>query len=357
MKLNKDEIKKLLEWFVDSSETKEEYTEQRKKSIEENQKWVQPEVIRDMSNEELKTKFLNFYEEGGGLQNMLLMYKNSLTRDIDKLKKSLLYLLDEDVPIKKRCDEVIEQGGDHHIKGLGKGLATSFLISYKPDEYGLWNNKTENGLEVLGWYPHEKGVSKGEKYVEILESLKKLKELGSKFVLSLTDIDLFLHTISAEEEGGEIVEQIKQGGNIFDPDNPEKSEEMVFMMEKYLEHFIEKNFDRIGFDSNLKLYQDEENNGRQYPTSVGRIDLLAVDEDTDDYVIIELKKGKAADRVVGQILRYMGWVRENLVEDNEGVRGLIILKKMNDRLRYALSNIPDVDIYEYKVDFSIQSFS
>ncbi|MGV9206304.1 MAG: endonuclease NucS domain-containing protein [Promethearchaeia archaeon] len=358
MELNENEIKKLLEWFVESSNTKKEDTEHRNKSIEKNHKWIQLEVINDMSNDEFKNKFLNFYEKGGGLQNMLLMYKNSLTKDIDKLKKSLLYLLDENIPIKKRCDEVIGQDGDHHIKGLGKGLATAFLISFKPEKYGLWNNKTENGLEVLGWKPHEKGDTKGEKYEEILRSLKDLRDLGSKHDLSLSDIDLFLHTISATEEGGEIVEKIKQGGTIFDPDDPEKSEDMTFMMEKYLEHFMEKNFSRIGFDSNLKLFQDEENNGRQYPTSVGRIDLLAIDKATGDYVVIELKKGDPADKVVGQTLRYMGWVKENLVEnDNKDVRGLIILKNMNDRLKYALNNIRNIDVYEYKVDFKIQSIS
>src|SRR3546814_11462048 len=52
--------------------------------------------------------------------------------------------------------------------------------------------------------------------------------------------------------------------------------------------------------------------GRQYETTVGPIDILARDKKTGGYVVIELKKGRAADKVYGQISRYMGWVKKNI---------------------------------------------
>jgi hypothetical protein len=35
--------------------------------------------------------------------------------------------------------------------------------------------------------------------------------------------------------------------------------------------------------------------------------------------VIELKKGKASDSVVGQVQRYMGYVKDELVEKNQRV--------------------------------------
>jgi len=47
------------------------------------------------------------------------------------------------------------------------------------------------------------------------------------------------------------------------------------VLEKYLEDFIVTNFDRI-FGGQLILFVDSEGNRRkQYPTDVGRIDILA----------------------------------------------------------------------------------
>ena len=47
--------------------------------------------------------------------------------------------------------------------------------------------------------------------------------------------------------------------------------DMEFPMETYLEEFIEGNFDKIGFDPKLELYEDEDHRGRQYPTRVVEI--------------------------------------------------------------------------------------
>ena len=41
-------------------------------------------------------------------------------------------------------------------------------------------------------------------------------------------------------------------------------------------------------------------------------------------LVIELKKGRASDSVVGQIQRYMGYVKDELAEKNQPVKGVII---------------------------------
>ncbi|MGN6123415.1 MAG: endonuclease NucS domain-containing protein, partial [Sphingomonas oligoaromativorans] len=75
---------------------------------------------------------------------------------------------------------------------------------------------------------------------------------------------------------------------------------------------------------------------RQYSTTVGPIDLLARDKKTGQYVVIELKKGRSADKVYGQLSRYMGWVKANLAGGAE-VMGVIVGSKIDDKLRSAVS--------------------
>lgn len=133
----------------------------------------------------------------------------------------------------------------------------------------------------------------------------------------------------------------------------DKEEQNKFVLEKYLEAFIVSNFDRI-FGGNLVLFVDGEgNNGQQYSTGVGDIDILAKKTNTDSFVVIELKRGRESDKVVGQILRYMGWVKENLCDGDQGVEGLIICKEANDKLTYALKMTNDIELRCYEVDFRL----
>lgn len=90
--------------------------------------------------------------------------------------------------------------------------------------------------------------------------------------------------------------------------------------------------------------------GRQYITDVGRIDFLCRDKSSGDLWVIELKRGQSSDRVMGQILRYMGWVKANLAGDHD-VHGLIVTHKNDERLRYAVSMVPSVEAWTYRVKF------
>lgn len=69
--------------------------------------------------------------------------------------------------------------------------------------------------------------------------------------------------------------------------------------------------------------------------------------------MIELKKGRASDVVVGQILRYMGYVQEELAEPDQTVRGVVIALEDDQRLRRALAMVPTIDFYRYQVSFKL----
>jgi len=128
-----------------------------------------------------------------------------------------------------------------------------------------------------------------------------------------------------------------------------------FALESHLAEFIGNNWNKV-FGMQLRIYRDEQGrDGKEYDTKeIGKIDFLCQD-DNNDFVVIELKKGRATDRVLGQIQRYMGWVLENLAQGHE-VRGLIITPTSEDeQLRYALKVAKYIQWKCYKLDFSLVS--
>ena len=139
------------------------------------------------------------------------------------------------------------------------------------------------------------------------------------------------------------------------PRDPPDIEDPAFVLEKYLEEFIVSNFHAI-FKGELKIYEDTEgNDGRQYDTEdVGTIDILAVESKSNSLVVIELKKGSPSDDVVGQVLRYMGWVKEKLCANGQAVKGLIICSNPDHRLSYALKVTQNVDVRYYSVSFKLR---
>jgi restriction system protein len=69
--------------------------------------------------------------------------------------------------------------------------------------------------------------------------------------------------------------------------------------------------------------------------------------------VVELKRGRASDVVVGQVLRYMGYVKEEIAEDDQTVEGVVIALDDDQRLRWALSSVPAISFYRYEVSFKL----
>jgi len=130
--------------------------------------------------------------------------------------------------------------------------------------------------------------------------------------------------------------------------------QVEFVLEKYLEDFLVTNFDRV-FGGRLAVLADPEQGliGQQFKTDVGTIDILAREESTSSFVVIELKKGRESDQVVGQVLRYMGWVRDNLCQEGQQVKGMIICREVDLRLTYALKMTQGIALKVYRVDFKL----
>jgi len=76
------------------------------------------------------------------------------------------------------------------------------------------------------------------------------------------------------------------------------------------------------------------NDGRQYATPIGRIDMLCLSEG-GQYVVVEIKADEARDSVFGQILRYIGWVHRNIARAQNNVRGIILASQFPESARYS----------------------
>jgi restriction system protein len=122
----------------------------------------------------------------------------------------------------------------------------------------------------------------------------------------------------------------------------------------YLNTYLVMNWAQTELGKDYDIYtEDGEPVGQQYPTDTGPMDLLAVKKDKTELLVVELKKGKASDVVVGQLLRYMGFVKEDLAEPNQSVRGVIIALEDDLRIRRALAVTPSIQFFRYQISFKL----
>jgi RecB family endonuclease NucS len=115
------------------------------------------------------------------------------------------------------------------------------------------------------------------------------------------------------------------------------------VLEKTLEDFLEFNLELL--EKGLAFI------ARQHPTSTGPLDILARDA-RGRWLVIELKKGRAADRVVGQLLRYMDFIITEKANGNASqVRGFIVAPDPDSRLVAAVRGAgrTPLAVYEFCV--------
>lgn len=128
----------------------------------------------------------------------------------------------------------------------------------------------------------------------------------------------------------------------------------AFAMEKHLEDFLVQNWANTELGKAFDIYEEDgERVGQQYETDTGPLDILAISKDRKRLLVVELKKGRASDVVVGQTLRYMGYVQEELAEPGQEVVGAIIALEDDQRIRRALRMTLSIDFYRYEISFRL----
>jgi len=239
-------------------------------------------------------------------------------------------------------------------KGLYTNMLWAFYNEMLPGDYVIARRgrKTLVGVgKIVGSPSYSPGRNPHVAHLGFLDIAWQAEPRDKQF----PSIVFPMHTLAefTEEQFRNVVEGF--GPPIAPPSTePEVEDPSEFVLEKYLEEFIVSNFGSI-FKNHLQIFEDSEgNDGQQYATDIGPIDILAVEKRTRAFVVIELKKGRPSDRVVGQILRYMGWVKKNLCTDGQIVKGLVICREDDPKLTYALEMTDNIDVRYYSVSFRLK---
>lgn len=276
----------------------------------------------------------------------------------------------------ERRNKEKEERWEHSFMGL---RFLSLLLGFrypnkynaiKPREWNMFCKFIDENFKIQPGTPSGKRYQVIEFYIEALRNkirlIPEIQELKNQLTRGIEftdeefrwmaqDIIYVTAHILASERGAE---QSKQKPSFFSEKSFEimgeaKDEALEFPLEEYLENFIVKNWNNINFGESLMLYIDDEGTpAQQYPTSEGFIDLLAKDAD-GNLVVIELKKGRSNQQVVGQILSYVGWVKNNLAVKDQKVRGIIIAADSNQALLDAVGTVSNfISVKYYKVKFN-----
>lgn len=189
---------------------------------------------------------------------------------------------------------------------------------------------------TVNWLPHIIDRS------EMSDSLRKSID-GAQTVIRVSsygaEIDSFIYPSSAAQIAA------------IDPSIEDPA---TFAMERHLEDFIVHNWSQTPLGKQFDIYQEDgEFVGRQYQTDTGPIDILAISKDKAELLVVELKRGRASDVVIGQIQRYMGYVQEELTEPGQSVRGIVIALEDDIRIRRALAVAKNIEFYRYEVSFKL----
>jgi RecB family endonuclease NucS len=134
------------------------------------------------------------------------------------------------------------------------------------------------------------------------------------------------------------------------------------ILERHLEEYIVQHFSdlfpgwRIYHNTPNEIMEDTRFLGIRFRTKIiGEIDLLCID-DKDDFVVIELKRKRASDKVIVQVDRYIAWVKKHLASPEQDVRGIIIARTFSDFLTYSLAEREKIDIWAYQWHLGFESW-
>lgn len=261
-----------------------------------------------------------------------LLYRNS-TLEVFNQKLRELYF--GNAPFVQRVDEFFK------LDGIGKQTLSQLLLALDSRKYPLITSQTKDALEL--------DAQQEQKALDI--ALKKFEVENPQQYLDLTLSYLADFVIFEQIKELTNLEKYMSVNNMIWIAKQEEKEEPEETRELYTSASLEKDLrDSLAknphvLEKGLKLI------GKEYPTNeVGNIDLLLNDHMGYE-VIVELKRGRESDVVVGQISRYMGWAIKNR---KNKTRGIIVVNEPDSRLEYAILPFGgSIKIKYYRVKFEV----
>jgi restriction system protein len=224
--------------------------------------------------------------------------------------------------------------GDIVLCPNGKG---SYMVGEVLDDYSYHINTKLPHRRTVKWYPT---------FIERSAMSEALKN-STGAIATYCTITRYATEIETLIAGNRPPTLISTDATVEDASN--------FALEKHLEDFLVENWKQSELGRHYDIYEEEgELVGQQYPSDTGPIDILAISKDKKTLLVVELKKGRASDNVVGQIQRYMGYVKEELAEENQSIKGAIIALDDDLRIKRALSVTNNIDFYRYEISFKLK---
>ena len=210
--------------------------------------------------------------------------------------------------------------------------------------------------EVMGDYyyaagqvlPHRRRVNWFEKLIERSDMSEALRN-STGSIGTVSDISGY-----HEEIESLLGKASATSGPVIVSTNPDIEDPVAFAMEKHLEAFLVANWNQTLLSQDFSIYEEDgEPVGQQYATDAGPIDVLAISKNKKRLLVVELKRGRATDVVVGQVLRYMGFIKEQVAEADQTVEGVIIALDDDQKMRWALLSVPSISFYRYEISFKL----
>lgn len=232
---------------------------------------------------------------GYGFENCEIVDKDRLRAYVTKLKS---HDWREEVKLKKRVNEI-------QIK-----------------KHGRSSTDPQSG----GWSVRKTSILLGESHPATSTDIRLAKKLDE-----YPDLSLCKNKTKAKKR----LEEIERG--IF---NNNKNK---FESEEELQEYLSNNWNQILFFKEWEL-RPSSISGKYNIGKIGQIDFLAKHFNKDKWLVIELKIVKSSDKAVGQILRYMGWVKEHLADKSDEIEGVIISESADELIRYALICAPNIKL-------------
>jgi len=252
--------------------------------------------------------------------------------------------------------EYIERHPGASKIAAGLACATIWVVShYLPTGDIVICPNNSNGFnvaEITGDYEYHQGeIFPHRRPVSWLDLEINPENLSEALLSSLNSRGTYCDITKHAEELSQLIGGLS-APRIISTDK-EIEDPTAFALEKHLEEFLVQNWCKTELGKDYDIFEEGDTFGQQYPTDTGPLDILAISKDKKTLLVIELKKGRASDRVVGQIQRYMGYVKEELAESNQQVKGIIIALEDDLRIRRALSVARDIEFYRYEVRFKL----